>query len=298
MRFFTSILLGLSVMLGFLSTGCSSSWSIRLTMPHPENRKFVSFSKNTGEKEREILARALEGLTEISEQNSQAVIELTATSRELTGGLIAKKGESYTKTIRYYNPSTRQWEVRYETKRHQFDESSKAMVSFYHLRVYDLNGEKILDKPLKSTEFEPEIIKEILFELYVARITPLVTDINLKDRGLFYHMDKLDKFLAAGLDVNAKVGPDEETMLMHAASQGDLELVKKLVALGADVNAKDIYKNNPLHYVKIIEPKNLKVADYLISKGADVNHYGTRDWSYVRRFKHYYPEGVKDVKAK
>ena len=298
MRFFTSILLGLSVMLGFLSTGCSSSWSIRLTMPHPENRKFVSFSKNTEEKEREILARALEGLTQISEQNSQAVIELTTTSKELTGGLIAKKGESYTQTVRYYNPSTRQWEVRYETKRHQFDESRKFMVDFYHLKVYDLNGQKILDKPLRSIEFESEIIHEILFELYGARITPLVIDINLKDRGLFYHMDKLDKFLAAGLDVNAKVGTEEETMLMHAAFKGDLELVKKLVALGADVNAKDRYKRNPLYYVRINDPKNLKVADYLISKGADVNHYGTRDWSYVRTFKHYYPNGVKDETVK
>ena len=58
--------------------------------------------------------------------------------------------------------------------------------------------------------------------------------------------------------------------LWKAAIKGDIEAVKKHLAAGADVNAKDDqFGGTPLHHVTVKGHK--EIVELLIAKGADVN---------------------------
>jgi cytohesin len=61
----------------------------------------------------------------------------------------------------------------------------------------------------------------------------------------------------------------QETPLHKAAAAGDKELVVRLLAEGAEVNAKDKDGQTPLHFAA--KKGHLDVAELLLSKGADVN---------------------------
>ncbi len=54
--------------------------------------------------------------------------------------------------------------------------------------------------------------------------------------------------------------------LIEAVQNGDLDLVKRLISKGADVNAKDKYGKTPLHYAD--DEGHIYIVMYLISKGA------------------------------
>ena len=54
-----------------------------------------------------------------------------------------------------------------------------------------------------------------------------------------------------------------------AAADGDIEAVKKFLAVGADVNTNDGWEWTPLHYAAIRGHK--EIAELLIAKGAVVN---------------------------
>ena len=54
-----------------------------------------------------------------------------------------------------------------------------------------------------------------------------------------------------------------------AAADGDIEAVKKFLAVGTDVNAKEGWEWTPLHYAAIRGHK--EIAELLIAKGANVN---------------------------
>lgn len=62
---------------------------------------------------------------------------------------------------------------------------------------------------------------------------------------------------------------DLDWQLRYAAIEGDLEGVKRLVAAGANVNAKDEYGRTPLH--EAAERDHIKVVTYLVEHEADVN---------------------------
>lgn len=62
----------------------------------------------------------------------------------------------------------------------------------------------------------------------------------------------------------------EKEQLHFAADEGDLNKVKELIEKGYDVNAIDeVMDFTPLHYA--VRSEKFKVADYLISLGANVN---------------------------
>ena len=81
------------------------------------------------------------------------------------------------------------------------------------------------------------------------------------------HIEVVKKHLAAGVNVNAK---DEGgvTPLLVAAAGGHMEIVELLITKGADVNAK-AYGGTPLHLAAIRGHK--EIAELLIDNGADVN---------------------------
>ena len=57
-----------------------------------------------------------------------------------------------------------------------------------------------------------------------------------------------------------------------AAGEGHKEIVELLISEGADMNAKDIDGETPLH--RAAERKQTGIAELLIDKGSDVNAVG------------------------
>ena len=89
------------------------------------------------------------------------------------------------------------------------------------------------------------------------------------------HVEAIKKHIANGVDVNAK---DEAgwthgwTPLYNAAAYGHKEIAELLIAEGADVNAKDEYGETPLHSAAYDGSK--EIIELLIAKGAGVNAKG------------------------
>ena len=63
--------------------------------------------------------------------------------------------------------------------------------------------------------------------------------------------------------------------LFSACESGDIEGVKRHLADGADVNAKDNSGDTPLHIASF--ERHTEIAELLIAKGADVNAEGRRN---------------------
>ena len=80
-------------------------------------------------------------------------------------------------------------------------------------------------------------------------------------------------------------GPSEDELawlLDNSVQQGNIQVVKNNIAIGADVNAKDESESTPLHSAAYWGHK--EIAELLIAKGADVNakdDYGKTplDWA-------------------
>jgi ankyrin repeat protein len=87
------------------------------------------------------------------------------------------------------------------------------------------------------------------------------------------HIDIVKMLVAAGADVNArnKVAEPElgRTPLIYAVSGGDIEIVKYLVAHGADVNGKDDDQSTPITYAAY--DGDLEIVKFLVQSGADVS---------------------------
>ncbi len=85
------------------------------------------------------------------------------------------------------------------------------------------------------------------------------------------HLQVIKILLAKGADVNAK-GEYERTALSEASGSGHLEIVKLLLAKGADVNAKDDSGWTALMFAA--SDGNVEIVQALLDKGPDINHVG------------------------
>jgi len=77
-----------------------------------------------------------------------------------------------------------------------------------------------------------------------------------------------DYLLKNKINVNWK-DDDGMSALHYAASNSDLELVKKLVENGADINVKSSGNVTPIFYAVL--NKNFKIIKYLVKNGAEIN---------------------------
>ena len=77
------------------------------------------------------------------------------------------------------------------------------------------------------------------------------------------------RMLRLGADVNAVEGRYKKTALHFAARQRDVDVVKVLLQNGADVNAVNKDKWTALHYVA--QKGHVDIAKVLIQNGADLN---------------------------
>ena len=84
---------------------------------------------------------------------------------------------------------------------------------------------------------------------------PSAPDISIHDAAGTGNIEAVKKHLAAGTDVNAK---DEggETPLHNAISNGHKEIVELLIARGVDVNAKSEWGDTPLDWAASVDEEN------------------------------------------
>ena len=78
----------------------------------------------------------------------------------------------------------------------------------------------------------------------------------------------VELLITNGADVNAK-NINYDTPLHGAARAGDAHILKLLIANGADVNAKNIKRDTPLHGA--VRAGDAHILKLLIANGADVN---------------------------
>ena len=94
----------------------------------------------------------------------------------------------------------------------------------------------------------------------------------------FKHYDLVRWLLDSGANPNARTSGESKHTALHAAAwSGDLEMVKILIAAGADMNARDLqYNGTPLGWAKVAvdvtnNPACNQVAAHLRSLGARAN---------------------------
>ena len=82
---------------------------------------------------------------------------------------------------------------------------------------------------------------------------------------------EMAKFL---IENGAKIDEEtvsDETPLIHAITEDNLDVVKLLVSHGANVNRVRHSGSTPLHYATQSYPRNTEIIKVLIDNGADVN---------------------------
>ncbi|MDR1139080.1 MAG: ankyrin repeat domain-containing protein [Rickettsiales bacterium] len=81
------------------------------------------------------------------------------------------------------------------------------------------------------------------------------------------NLEEVKALLSAGADINLRVEHNRDTLLHYASS---VEITKELLLRGAEVNARNMYSETPLHSA-ITFGKKLELVRELLKHGADVN---------------------------
>ncbi len=116
------------------------------------------------------------------------------------------------------------------------------------------------------------ILKQIIIIQSILILLIILYE-SLADQPMPYRItvmttpEVLQQQLDDGFDVYT---PDASWMTpLHRAAKYNTnpEIAKMLIEAGADINAKDSWNRTPLHFAT--EARNKKVADFLVSSGAD-----------------------------
>lgn len=93
-------------------------------------------------------------------------------------------------------------------------------------------------------------------------------------------------------DINEGFLRGGKTLLHAAAFEGNLKIAEILIKRGADVNSRDTFKQTPLYYAA--HEGHLEMAEFLITKGADVN---ARDYKQNTPMHYAVKKGHANVEA-
>lgn len=100
------------------------------------------------------------------------------------------------------------------------------------------------------------------------RALSAVTTYPLHEAAAASDVELVRRLIAEGADVNAQ-GPSQRTPLHYAAIAGHREVAQVLLDSGADVEARDRWGDTPLHGAA--EYAHLDVTELLLERGADAN---------------------------
>jgi ankyrin repeat protein len=91
---------------------------------------------------------------------------------------------------------------------------------------------------------------------------------ELREAARENNLPQVSRLLSVGADVNAKDIYGDRTPLHWACAHGHMQVFNELVEHGADVEATDRHGSTPLHYA--ISQDHLPVVKALLSGGADI----------------------------
>ncbi|MCR6637586.1 MAG: ankyrin repeat domain-containing protein [Sporocytophaga sp.] len=131
----------------------------------------------------------------------------------------------------------------------------------------------------KNTNLNLELIEAAQYErdsLYIVDLLEKGADINYQDStgntalhhslSNYLHGKNVDMFLSRqNIDVNLRNKSSQSPILLTL----DNNYIKKLIALGADVNVQDYSGMSPLHYA--CSKNDPELVDLLLNRGASVN---------------------------
>jgi ankyrin repeat protein len=103
--------------------------------------------------------------------------------------------------------------------------------------------------------------------------------------------------LAKGAAINAKRTEDGRTPLHEAVFYNYPDLVRLLIAKGADMNARDNGNDTALHIAAGYLEDGSETARILIDSGAQVNAVNGRGWTPLRYAEHHNHYGVRNLLA-
>lgn len=83
-------------------------------------------------------------------------------------------------------------------------------------------------------------------------------------------LEAVKAVIVLGADVEAKT-IDGKSMLCVAAEKGYLEIIETLISSGADINAQSMNNMTPLHWACLVVNENIIAVRALISRGTNVN---------------------------
>ena len=128
-----------------------------------------------------------------------------------------------------------------------------------------------LNQPTPPLERHRKMKHLLLTTIAAVLLVGCAATQSLRHAVQYGKIEGVKKAIAAGVDVNAK-DEDGGTPLLYATLSGHKEVAELLIAKGADVNAKNEDGHTPLHYAAVMGHK--EIAELLIAKGADVNAKG------------------------
>ena len=112
-------------------------------------------------------------------------------------------------------------------------------------------------------------MKQLLITIAAVLLMGCGPSISIHKAAKAGNIDVVKKYLAAGTDVDTK-DDNGATPLFYAANSDHKEVAELLIAKGADVNAmRRQNASTPLHYATANNHK--EIAALLIAKGADMN---------------------------
>jgi len=85
----------------------------------------------------------------------------------------------------------------------------------------------------------------------------------------FSEIHIVKKIVESGNDINKTFGNNKKTLLHYAVERENIDTVKYLLAMGADVNMPDKYMGTPLHTA--VFDGNYAIVECLVESGANVN---------------------------
>jgi RNA polymerase sigma factor (sigma-70 family) len=154
------------------------------------------------------------------------------------------------------------------------------------LRILYLSDTKTTDAGIKELE---KFLPNVRVQTFAGGLVKLPT--GLHGAALAGNKAEVERLLAGGADVNARddVG---RTPLHFAAEQGRLEVAQFLLSKGADVNAEDKRRCTPLHLAA--QGGHREVSEALLKAGAEVNAVDAEGWTPTGRATQ---AGHKDLAA-
>ena len=133
---------------------------------------------------------------------------------------------------------------------------------------------RLMELDIAIQEGDFEAVKQLITDDVnaITRRSAMYGTTALHMAAYYGHQEIIKELIAKGADVNARTN-EGDTSLHKAVAEGNKEAVELLITAGADVNARNDFEITPLHEAtgSNLEKGHLEITELLLANGADVN---------------------------